>query len=1044
MFQHSALILFRLTLAAILLSPACRAQEAKASGNLSSRDVGRLTAVNFGQDVFPILQRSCFQCHGPEKQEAELRLDSKQSLINSSAIIGGDPEHSELIRRIKLPRDHEQAMPLIGDPLPPDQVRVLSQWVLEGAPWPDDFMPPKHWAYVVPVRPDLPLAADDPWSRTAIDGFVLNQMTLAGMKPSPAAEPELLLRRVSLDLIGLPPTPSEVDAFTRDPSEEHYQQIVDALLDRPQFGEKWARPWLDLARYADSHGFQRDDLRDNWAWRDWVIRALNDDMPFDQFTIEQIAGDLLPNATESQKIATGFHRSSPTNVEAGSLPEETRAEQLIDRVNTTASVWLGTTLECAQCHDHKYDPFPTADYYRLLAFFNNTAIEADLTNPKQPSSIAFLGPSMPLSDPDRDRNRKTLTTRLREIEESLEMRRNELMNDLGPWSRGLAADLQDSSVTHPLPLSDFRSRGNTDSHEILEDGSILLIGNDPPDTDHYTVTATVDLSDIRAFRLDALTHDSLPGTGPGRGDSVRTNFVLNEFSVLARTDSDRAPVPLKFASASADFSQADWDVFGAVDGKAKTGWAIAPQFGRPHWAVFVLAEPLSALEGASLTFQLEQEFGSARTLGRFRISAVTGSVPGEGAAGLPGEIVEILKCEESAWKTADRIRLVDYRVESDPKAKKLKQQIASAKSDLAKLAADTTLVMQEQPPRTAYIYERGDYRQRGPEVQPGTPASLHPMPQGPLNRLTLAKWLVDPANPLVARVAVNRWWAEIFGRGLVTTAEDFGVKGTMPSHPQLLDWLAVEFMESGWSMKHVLRTIVLSSVYRQSSRITPELAEADDQNRLMSRGPRFRLDAETIRDNALAISGLLNLKQFGPPIRPAQPAGLWAKVGGVQYDYVVSEGTERHRRGIYVVLKRSAPYPSFVNFDASARLACTVSRSRTNTPLQALTLLNDPVYVEASRALARRALTEKPDADFASRLRFAFQLCTSRNPTNAELNILSRHYENQLASFRNRPDDVSQITKDETITTDLNRVELAAWYSLSAVLLNLHETITKP
>ncbi len=460
--------------------------------------------------------------------------------------------------------------------------------------------------------------------------------------------------------------------------------------------------------------------------------------------------------------------------------------------------------------------------------------------------------------------------------------------------------------------------------------------------------------------------------------------------------------------------------------------------------MFVLEGPLDIDDGDQLTIELHQDFGNARTLGCFKLSAVTGNVASGESKSISGEITELLQRAPSAWTAAERKQLVDFRLESDTPAKRLEQQIAAVRKDITKTAPDTTLIMVEQEPRPTFIFERGDYRQRGAGVQPGTPAILHPMPEGPPNRLTLARWLVDPANPLVARVTVNRWWAEIFGTGLVATLEDFGIKGESPSHPELLDWLAVEFMQHKWSMKHMLRTIVLSSTYRQSSRIPGELAEADDQNRLLARGPRFRFDAEMIRDNALAISGLLDLTQFGPPIRPPQLDGLWAKVGGQQYDYVVSDGTQKYRRGIYVVLKRSAPNPSLITFDASARLACIVKRSRTNTPSQALTLLNDPVYVEASRALAHRVLSENAESHFCTKLDYAFQLCTSRKPGDQECEALTRLFETQSAAFEQRPDDVMRITRDLPSSVNEKPHEVAAWYSLTTVLLNLHETITKP
>ena len=806
--------------------------------------------VNFERDVFGILRKACFECHGDRKQEADLRLDNRSQLLSSGTVVPGSTEDSELFRRVSLRSGHEEIMPAIGEPLSRTEIRNLRRWIESGAEWPADFITGKHWAYVAPERPTLPPTNDDDWSRNPIDGFVLARLQRENMHPSPQALPETLIRRAYFDVIGLPPSPQEVHAFAADPSDAAYENIVDELLQRPQFGERWARPWLDLARYADSHGFQRDDLREIWAYRDWVITALNDDMPFDRFTIEQIAGDLLPDATEAQKIATGFHRCTPTNVEAGSLPDETRLEQVIDRVNTTAAVWLGTTLECAQCHDHKFDPFSAKDYYRLLAYFNNTQAEADRADPKKPSSIAFRGPKMPLSNPAKDARRKSLQDELT----ALETRRDQL-------------------------------------------------------------TATL-------------------------------NQTLPEWSrELAETES------------------------------------------------------------------------------------------------VPADIAAALKTTPQKWTKQQRRKLLDYRTQNDADTKELTDEISRVKKKLDSVIADTTLVMIElDHPRMAYVFERGDYRNHGETVHAGTPPILHPASDGPPNRLTLARWLVDRGNPLVARVTVNRWWAEIFGQGIVATVEDFGVKGDNPSHPELLDWLALEFMENDWSMKKLLRTILLSATYRQASIVTPELREQDDRNRLLARGPRFRMDAEMIRDNILTASGLISLKQFGPSIRPYQPDGIWSKVGGTAYDYEASPGTEKYRRGLYVVLKRGAPYPSFINFDASARLACIVRRSRSNTPLQALTLLNDPVYVEAADALARRVLTERSSVDVDRKIDYAFQLCTARTPSADERNTLRDLLETQISIN-------TASSPNATTATDLpagiDESELAAWRTMATTVINLHETITR-
>ncbi len=992
--------------------------------------------VDFAQDVYPIFRRSCIECHGPEKQEGDLRLDQRSSVLDSKTIEAGKPADSELLRRILLPRGHDEVMPAIGDPLAKRQVGIIRRWIQQGAVWPDKVEVSRHWSYVAPQRPAMPAGQDSMWAKSPLDQFVLERLQNEGLTPSPKAASEKLVRRVFIDLIGLPPTPEEVNAFVRDPSDERFEKLVDGLLQRPQFGERWARPWLDVARYADSHGFQRDNLRDVWAYRDWVIRALNDDMPFDQFTIEQIAGDLLPNATESQKIATGFHRCTPTNVEAGSLPEETRIEQVIDRVNTTGAVWLGSTLECCQCHDHKFDPFPQKDYYRLLAYFNNTEMEADRAS-KSPSSIAFKGPTMNLSDPKKDEQRLTLQKKIDVVKGRQTARRRELNADLPEWAAEFAESLNDAPQSHVLDIAEFDSLGTTDTFERLDDGSIVLVGDDPPSEDTYTLKVHAELSGIRAFKLEALRHDILPGKGPGRGDPVRRNFVLNEFSATL-TPSEQSdaksksatPSKLKFASAKASFSQNSWDVAGALSSKPKTGWAISPKFDESHWATFVLKQPLDITADHELTFQLKHDYGSARSIGCLRLSAITGNLDNES---IPETVATVVKVPGAKWSKADRKTLLDYRVSLDEETTGLTAEITKLGNELTKVAADTTLVMIElDEPRMSTVFERGDYRKPGEKIEAGTPGILHAGIDGPPNRLTLARWLVDKRNPLVARVTVNRWWAELFGLGIVPTVEDFGIKGEEPSHPKLLDWLAVEFMENGWSMKHVLKTIVLSSTYQQSSFVSREQLEQDDLNSLLARGPRFRMDAETIRDNALAIAGLLDLKQFGPPIYPYQPNGIWSKVGGTAYKYEVSPGTERHRRGLYVVLKRGSPYPSFVNFDATARLACTVKRSRTNTPLQALTLLNDPVYVEAAESLAKRVADEKSGEPLEAQIGFAFQLCTARKPTDTERNALHALYTETFT-----------VAKNSERLADLENAKSRAWYNVATVLLNLHETITK-
>jgi len=832
--------------------------------------------LSFNRDVRLILSEHCYHCHGPDPKtrEADLRLDTRAGatadLGGYAAIVPGDLAKSEMIARITS-TDPDTVMPPAKHPkkLSERDKKTLEQWIREGAVYEN------HWAYAKPVRPARPAVKNTAWPKNEIDYFVLAKLEEKGWQPGKPAEKAVLLRRVSLDLVGLPPTPAEVDAFVKDTSDTAYEKAVDRLLVSPEFGVRWARPWLDLARYADSHGFQRDDLRQVWAYRDWVVDALNADKPFDEFTIEQVAGDLLPNATTEQKIATGFHRCTPTNVEAGSEPEETRINQVIDRVNTTGAVWLGATLECAQCHTHKYDPFTQEEYYKLLAYYNNTELEADRSNARVPGSIAFLGPSMAFDLDAHASQRRKLSVELAEFDRQIKDVEQEMGQQQTDWE---------------------------------------------------------------AKQLVRL--DKQPEPESGDGDT-------------ANSSSKKEP-------------------------------------------------PLAE------------------------------------------RIVALLKRPAKKRTPQQAVALRTYYLSTIPAIDQLQKARTKVQKEFDKLQPPTTLVMRElATPRMTSIFNRGVYTDPTDPVTAGTPAVLHAAIDGPPNRLTLARWLVSPENPLTPRVTVNRWWAEVFGRGIVSTVEDFGVKGDTPSHPELLDWLAVEFVDQGWSLKKLLKQLVTSATYQQSSAATREQFARDDQNKWLSRGPRFRLDAEAIRDNALSIAGLISLKQGGPSIRPPQPEGLWNKVGGQKYDYLVSPGEEKFRRGIYVVLKRAAPYPSFVTFDASARMACVVKRSRSNTPLQALTLLNDPVYVEAALAFAKRIVSETPEADVDTRVQHAFRLALARPPREAELKLLRALYAGQLAAAKEDAAAARRLV-GATHTGKLDDVtELAAWYAVASALMNLDETITK-
>ena len=960
-------------------------------------------------EAYAIMRRSCFECHGPARQEGGLRLDSNEAIQaggdSGKPLDLQDPDSSELMRRIRLPKGHESVMPNRGAVLTEQEVACIREWIARGGQWASHTASNQHWAYVAPAKQVIASFADQP-EQHPIDFFVQKRLSSEGLALSGPADLHTLARRLFLDLIGLPPTPREVDDFAAEATEDlpaAVERLVDSLLESPQYGEKWARPWLDAARYADSHGFQRDDLHELWAYRDWVIQALNSDMPFDQFSIEQLAGDLLPNATQSQKIATGFNRCAPCNVEAGTDPEENRFNQVVDRVNTLGYVWLGSTLECAQCHDHKYDPFKQSDYYGLFAFFNQSELEADRSNPNVPGSIRFLGPYLNISDTDEERER------------------NQLVETIGLMRAELESALKESVATHTAnpsvaaanalkPIAFDSSEGS--GHRILEDNSILL-QDDPPDVDTYTVTAELGEEPIIGFLLETLTDPSLPGTGPGRGDAARPNFVLNNFEVRRADNSDEFQAEsIRLTDARADFSQKNFDVANAIDGDSKTAWAIGAQFKRSHWAAFRIADKDSFTGTKRVSFRMVQNNGNARTIGRFRLSTLVGDFEKT----LPSESKE------------------------PPAIVKLRKKLESLEKERDKKIMPKTLVMREvQKPRNSTMFSRGDFRNPGSVVDPSTPEILHPFQEtGDRNRLTLAQWLVSRENPLVGRVVVNRLWSEIFGTGLVATPEDFGIKGDSPSHPELLDWLAVDFMNSGWSQKQMLRQILTSKTYRQSSRISVEARQHDPHNRLLARGPRFRLTAEGIRDNALAISGRLSLKQFGPSIRPPQPDGLWKKVGGQQYDYEVSAGEDQYRRGVYVVLKRMSPYPSFINFDATARLACRLSRGRSNTPLQALNLLNDPVFVDAARGLVERVQREMPAQNVTQQLEHAFRMAIARTPSRLERDTLQRLYDREYAATLTTAseDSLAQSSQSE-------KARAAAWFAVASALMNLDETITK-
>ena len=999
--------------------------------------------VDFKEQVWPLLEAHCFSCHGPSKQEGSLRLDARQGVMTGGtsgpAVVPGNVTESVLYQRVASDAAGDQ-MPMEAEALGKEELHLLRSWIEQGAEWPpgigsDVESVEVHWAYQGVERPRLPMPRRSDWIRNPIDAFVLNRLRQHGQRPSHQAEPRRLIRRLHLDLVGIPPTVEQVEAFAGSTDPRAYEQLVEQLLASPLYGERWARTWLDLARYADSNGYQADQYRNIWPYRDWVIRAMNADMPFDQFTLEQLAGDLLPAATVDQKVATGFHRLTTCNVEAGVDPEANRVNQVIDRVNTTGTVWLGTTIGCVQCHSHKYDPFLQREYYQLFAFFNNTPLEVEGNG----VTYNFVGPKMdlPLSE-DQQVQFATLDAEHKSLEGRIRNRKEASQADRQAWEAELARRAGEAPSWHVLEVESFSSLGGA-SHEILEDQSVLVSGK-RPERDTYTVTLRSDVEQISGLKLEALTHESLPGNGPGRHVKERPNFVLHELKVQAGAADGQAGLEtVALHTPQADFSQPNLNVAGIIDGDPATGWAINPQFGKPHFAT-LLTEKRIGGPGWKIVITLEQNYGGCRTIGRLRISGMTGTPTPQ----VPDALLAILQKPIAKRSDGEQEKLDEHFFSLDAEIRSLVKEREGVQKQLESIKPITTLVMIEQEqPRETHLLRRGDFKDPQEQVQPGTPGSLPPMQDGlSADRAGLARWLASRDNPLTARVTVNRWWADIFGRGIVATEEDFGTQGDRPTHPDLLDWLAVEFMEQGWSMKHVHRLIVNSATYQQSSRVSAIQLQQDPDNLLLGHGPRIRLSAEMIRDNALAVSGLLSHKMGGPPVYPPQPEGIWRHVGRNAPKYNTSNGTDRFRRGIYVFWRRSAPYPSFTNFDAPDRASCVVRRSRTNTPLQALTLLNDPAYLEIARHLAQRIIDQPGMADDRQRMAQAFQMVVSRQASARELDTLLELYRSELARFLENPEIASEVLGKITVAV-ADQPRLAAWFSIANVLLNLDETITK-
>ncbi len=1031
--------------------------------------------VNFDREIRPILSDTCFACHGPDEQQrkAKLRFDTKEgAFAKAGVIVPGKAAESRLIKRV-LSKDPNALMPPpdSGHKLTDKQIDLLKRWIDEGAQWTE------HWAFTAPKRPDLPQVSNQAWVKNPIDAFVLARLEKEKLAPSPEADRATLLRRVSLDLTGLPPTPAEVDAFLADKSPDAYEKVVDRLLASPRYGERMAMQWLDLARYADTHGYHIDSHRDMWPWRDWVIKAFNENKRFDQFTIEQLAGDLLPEATTDQKIASGFNRNHMINFEGGAIPDEYLNEYIVDRVETTSVTWLGLTMGCARCHSHKYDPISHKEFYQFYAFFNSVP-EKGLDG-NRGNAMPFL----PLPTDEQKARQQELAKAIRDLEDALDDKK------IAPLQEAWEKPLLGQTAVAPVKniVAHYELDGSlADSSGRYQQGRTL---NGDPGFGPGLVS--------RAVSLDGQTELSFGNVGafdtkqpftfavwmrPGLGkignlafqkiadETSRQGFeLIFEQTHLFDIQRWAAPLTIRLTAkwpenaiqirTKESFNNGESKHLAITsDGSGKAAGLKVFLNGRPA-EVEILQDALSG----SIKNDGELKIGSKATgraysggLDDLRLYDCALTAAEIEQLGLRYPIQTILSGISGKRTREESERLREYFL-TNIAPEKIKQQAAELKelkkqkADVDKAVLSAMVMMEFGKPRDTFVLARGDYRNKTDKVTADVPAVLPPLPaklMGQPNRLSLARWLVAPNHPLTSRVTVNRFWQMNFGLGLVKTSEDFGVQGEAPSNPQLLDYLATEFIRTGWDVKALQRLIVTSATYRQSSKVTPALLEKDPENRLLARGPRHRLQAELIRDNALAVSGLLDDRIGGKSVKPYQPAGLWEELafgdGFSEQTYVQGKGRDLYRRSMYTFWKRTVPPAQMQTFDAPDREKCVARRATTNTPLQALVLMNDPTYLEAARVLAARTLSEG-GKDVTAKLAFAFRWATSRKPSAEEVRVLRELLNQQLVRYRSDKKAASEFLKIGESAPDakVDQTELAAWTMVTSAILNLDETITK-
>ena len=1001
--------------------------------------------VDYNRDIRPLLSDNCFFCHGPDEKQrkAKLRLDIRDEAIAKKAFVPGKPDQSELVKRL-FTKAADDLMPPAEShkKLTAAQKDLFKRWVAEGAEY------QTHWAYVPPVKASIPAG------KNGVDHLVQTRLKELGLKPSPETDRRTLARRVYFDLLGLPPKPDEVDAFVADKAPDAYAKLVERLLASPHYGERMAIGWLDVVRYADTIGYHSDTPRNVFPYRDYVIKSFNENKPFDQFTREQLAGDLMPNATLETRVASAFNRLILSTEEGGAQAKDYEQRYLTDRVRAVGGVWLAQTLGCCQCHDHKFDPATQRDFYSMGAFF------ADIKEP----IIGKREEGMMVPSAQDSAELARLEGDVTKLQTDFDGPQRQLASAYEKWQDAAFAAVQHDAMWKPLKPAKVASAGKS-KLAIQGDGSVLASGKGP-DKDTYTVTITNALAAITGLRVEALPDDSLPAKGPGRASNG--NFVLSEVIATVKHGKEKAQ-PVKFAAARATFEQTAaagknpykaWTAASAIDGDVKGatwGWGVLPEVGKAQNLVLELAEPLTLAAGDTLTVELQQNHDAKEhLLGKFRLGATTEAEAARTVhpPGPPADIAAILKVTTDKRTAAQKDKLFAHFKSVAPELTELRAKLAAAKkskTDYEAKVPKCLVSISSETKRTVRVLPRGNWMdESGPQMQPALPAYLpvslrrNASADVPLTRLDLAEWIIAKENPLTARVFVNRLWKQFFGTGLSKVLDDMGAQGEPPVNPALLDWLACEFRDNGWDMKQMVRTIVMSATYRQTSTASKELQTRDPYNRELARQSRWRLDAELVRDNALTVAGLLNPKVGGPSVKPYQPDGYWENLNFPVRSYDASKGDDQFRRGLYTWWQRSFLHPSMLAFDAPSREECAAERNRSNIPQQALVLLNDPTYVESARAFAARIVKEGT-GDASARLTWAWRQALARVPRPDELATTRALFDKHLAQYKADAKAAEALLKVglAPLPPAADQAELAAWTSVARVILNLHETITR-